>query len=369
MEGGAGAGPRLLARRKQVRRSSRPSRAGAPPFSLQPLHLLRLPAFPTPTPKVGPYHTLYPLEDLSAAEEHPSSALGVRTCVIKGVSAHDGGAYALRRVDGKQVGALCLEGGQRLPRRGRPVSGRAHRQARAPPARPTHPPLCRRRRRPAPPRPPPPGAAERRAPVQRARRRRGVVAAVGPPRARHAPRGLRDRGPRRRAVAGGGARIPPRGDVGRAGAPHAGADGIGAARAQHAQRGGAVELHRAGWRAGEQARGSYGRAGSAKVGPGRCGDAERAGRRAAASVPGAASPLTAAPPSRPAARARSCRLRCARCTPPASPCAPRACRPARCSCCPSAACASAASGSQRRWPATCRWRARSCCRRSVTTLR
>jgi PAB-dependent poly(A)-specific ribonuclease subunit 3 len=52
---------------------------------------------------VGPYHTLYPLEDLTAAEEHPSAALGVRTCVVKGVSAQDGQAYALRRVDGKQA--------------------------------------------------------------------------------------------------------------------------------------------------------------------------------------------------------------------------------------------------------------------------
>jgi hypothetical protein len=53
---------------------------------------------------VGHYHTLYPLEDLAAAEESPSAALGVRTCAIKGVNSHDGQAYALRRVDGKQVG-------------------------------------------------------------------------------------------------------------------------------------------------------------------------------------------------------------------------------------------------------------------------
>ncbi|KAI8469985.1 MAG: hypothetical protein J3K34DRAFT_377450 [Monoraphidium minutum] len=52
---------------------------------------------------VGPYHTLYPLEDLAAAEEHPSAALGVRTAVIKGISGHDGQPTALRRVDGKQV--------------------------------------------------------------------------------------------------------------------------------------------------------------------------------------------------------------------------------------------------------------------------
>lgn len=52
---------------------------------------------------IGHYHTLYPLEDLAAAEEHPSSSLGVRTCVVKGINPHDGRAYALRRVDGKQV--------------------------------------------------------------------------------------------------------------------------------------------------------------------------------------------------------------------------------------------------------------------------
>ena len=49
------------------------------------------------------FHTLCPLEDLAAAEEHPSGALGVRTAVLKGVSARDGAAYALRRVDGRQV--------------------------------------------------------------------------------------------------------------------------------------------------------------------------------------------------------------------------------------------------------------------------
>lgn len=58
---------------------------------------------------VGPYHTLYPLEDLAAAEEHPSGALGLRTALVKGISSHDGAAYALRRVDGKQVGTLLWE--------------------------------------------------------------------------------------------------------------------------------------------------------------------------------------------------------------------------------------------------------------------
>ena len=52
---------------------------------------------------VGPYHTLAPLEDLAAAEERPSAALGVRSCVIKGISAADGAPYALRRIDGRQV--------------------------------------------------------------------------------------------------------------------------------------------------------------------------------------------------------------------------------------------------------------------------
>eukprot|EP00951_Prasinocladus_malaysianus_P029703 scaffold275661_cov34-Prasinocladus_malaysianus.AAC.1 len=49
------------------------------------------------------YHTLYPLEDLALAEERPSMTLGVRTLVLKGISAVDGQPYALRWIDGRQV--------------------------------------------------------------------------------------------------------------------------------------------------------------------------------------------------------------------------------------------------------------------------
>ena len=52
---------------------------------------------------VHQYHTLCPLEDPSAAVEHPSSALGVSSFVFKGLHAGDGGAYALRRLDGRQA--------------------------------------------------------------------------------------------------------------------------------------------------------------------------------------------------------------------------------------------------------------------------
>eukprot|EP00879_Flechtneria_rotunda_P012154 GHRR01012694.1.p1 GENE.GHRR01012694.1~~GHRR01012694.1.p1 ORF type:complete len:873 (+),score=416.93 GHRR01012694.1:315-2933(+) len=54
--------------------------------------------------KIGHYHTLYPLEDLSAADAAGvSAAWGVRTTVLKGISARDGQAYTLRVVCGKQV--------------------------------------------------------------------------------------------------------------------------------------------------------------------------------------------------------------------------------------------------------------------------
>ena len=49
------------------------------------------------------YHSLYPLEDLAAAGEAPSQAFGVATQVLKAVSALDGQAVALRRVDGRQA--------------------------------------------------------------------------------------------------------------------------------------------------------------------------------------------------------------------------------------------------------------------------
>jgi hypothetical protein len=54
---------------------------------------------------LGSYHTLYPLEELAAAAEASSQALGVTTQVAKAISSVDGQAYALRRVDGRQVRA------------------------------------------------------------------------------------------------------------------------------------------------------------------------------------------------------------------------------------------------------------------------
>ncbi|GLC36514.1 hypothetical protein PLESTB_000156700 [Pleodorina starrii] len=69
--------------------------------------------------RLGPYHTLYPLEEgamgpAAAATgagagvqvgpgEMPSVALGLRTSLVKGVSSVDGSAAALRRIDPKQV--------------------------------------------------------------------------------------------------------------------------------------------------------------------------------------------------------------------------------------------------------------------------
>ncbi|KAG2482584.1 hypothetical protein HYH03_018468 [Edaphochlamys debaryana] len=63
---------------------------------------------PPPPLRLGPYHTLYPLEEgamrpQAAASELPSAALGLRTVLVKGVSSADGSAAALRRVDPKQV--------------------------------------------------------------------------------------------------------------------------------------------------------------------------------------------------------------------------------------------------------------------------
>ena len=49
------------------------------------------------------YHTLCPLEDPGAAGEHPSSALGISSFVFKGIHSGDGAAYALRKIDGRQV--------------------------------------------------------------------------------------------------------------------------------------------------------------------------------------------------------------------------------------------------------------------------
>jgi PAB-dependent poly(A)-specific ribonuclease subunit 3 len=50
---------------------------------------------------VGSYHTLYPLEDVTA--ETTSQALGVSSQVAKAISSVDGQAYVLRRIDGRQV--------------------------------------------------------------------------------------------------------------------------------------------------------------------------------------------------------------------------------------------------------------------------
>lgn len=49
------------------------------------------------------YHSLYPLEDVIREEEAPSTSLGVRTMIFKGVSSSDGQAYAIRRIDSGQV--------------------------------------------------------------------------------------------------------------------------------------------------------------------------------------------------------------------------------------------------------------------------
>lgn len=51
------------------------------------------------------FHSLYPLEDLAAAEA-PSPVFGVATQAIKGVASLDGQAAALRRIDGRQARAI-----------------------------------------------------------------------------------------------------------------------------------------------------------------------------------------------------------------------------------------------------------------------
>ena len=50
-------------------------------------------------PTLGPFHSLYPLEDPGPASTTPSSAFGVPTLVLKGVHADDGAPAALRRLD------------------------------------------------------------------------------------------------------------------------------------------------------------------------------------------------------------------------------------------------------------------------------
>eukprot|EP00897_Mesotaenium_endlicherianum_P000043 jgi/Mesen1/10039/ME000073S09319 len=52
---------------------------------------------------VRKYHSLYPLEDLMREDDAASCTLGVRSSVFKGIHAGDGRAYALRRIDSRQV--------------------------------------------------------------------------------------------------------------------------------------------------------------------------------------------------------------------------------------------------------------------------
>ena len=54
-------------------------------------------------PSVGPYHSLYPLEDPAAAAKRGPGALGVSSLLIKGLAAEDGAAAALRRLDPRRV--------------------------------------------------------------------------------------------------------------------------------------------------------------------------------------------------------------------------------------------------------------------------
>jgi PAB-dependent poly(A)-specific ribonuclease subunit 3 len=49
------------------------------------------------------FHSLYPLEDVNREDEIPSTAFGVRTMIFKGISSSDGQAYAIRRIDSRQV--------------------------------------------------------------------------------------------------------------------------------------------------------------------------------------------------------------------------------------------------------------------------
>jgi hypothetical protein len=73
---------------------------------LSPLLLQYTPSADEPPlpDKLGHYHTLYPLEDLAAAESAGvSTAWGVRTTCLKGINSRDGHAYCLRVVCGKQV--------------------------------------------------------------------------------------------------------------------------------------------------------------------------------------------------------------------------------------------------------------------------
>lgn len=49
------------------------------------------------------FHSLFPLEDVNREDEMPSTSFGVRTMVFKGISSSDSQAYAIRRIDSRQV--------------------------------------------------------------------------------------------------------------------------------------------------------------------------------------------------------------------------------------------------------------------------
>ncbi|KAG6547571.1 hypothetical protein Mapa_011020 [Marchantia paleacea] len=49
------------------------------------------------------FHTLYPLEEVNRDDDSPSCAFGVRSMTFKGISSSDGIAYAIRRIDSRQV--------------------------------------------------------------------------------------------------------------------------------------------------------------------------------------------------------------------------------------------------------------------------
>jgi hypothetical protein len=49
------------------------------------------------------YHSLFPLEDVNREDDVPSTSFGVRTMIFKGISSSDGQAYAIRRIDSRQV--------------------------------------------------------------------------------------------------------------------------------------------------------------------------------------------------------------------------------------------------------------------------
>lgn len=49
------------------------------------------------------FHTLYPLEDVNREDESSSAAFLIRSMILKGISSSDGLAYAIRRIDHRQV--------------------------------------------------------------------------------------------------------------------------------------------------------------------------------------------------------------------------------------------------------------------------